>query len=47
MKKKIEIYLTEEEEYALYQLSEKLGVNINDLISNTVKAKITEENKNT
>ena len=45
MKKKIEIYLTEEEEYALYQLSEKLGVNINDLISNAVKAKIKKVNK--
>ena len=40
MKKKIEIFLTEKEEYALYQLAEKLDVNINDLISETIMTKI-------
>ena len=43
MKKKVEIYLTEEEEYALYQLAEKLNVNINDLISDALIAKIKKE----
>lgn len=40
MKKEIEIFLTEKEEYALYQLAEKLDVNINDLISETIMTKI-------
>ena len=40
MKKKFEILLTEDEEYALYQLAEKLDIEINDVISEAILTKI-------
>ena len=42
MKKKLEIFLTEKEEYALYQLAEKLDISINDLISEALMTKIKQ-----